>query len=77
MNSNKQKNENQAPLSVDADRDLQHFLHLAKDQLAFNLRKIQTSHGYSERVNRMRMLEELIKEQIPDEDSRTSTRPSR
>ncbi len=60
-------------MTENADRDLKHFLKLALAQVRH---KIQASDP-SGALIRLRLLEELIKEQIPNENSDTATRASR
>ena len=60
-----------------AKRDLEHFLRLAGAQLKSRREGAEKTEPYSERINRMRLLEELIKEQVPDENPRHPTRASR
>ena len=49
-----------------AQADLMHFLNLAAAQIKSKSKVIeQSGERYSERVNRLRVLEELIKEQAP------------
>lgn len=60
-----------------ARRDLQHFLNLASAQVRYRIKAIEGKEQYSLRVARLRMLEELIKEQIPYEDPRSSAGPTR
>ena len=50
--------------------DLKHFLSLAAAQLRHRLKGAEASEAYSERINRLRLLEELIKEQVPQYDKR-------
>jgi hypothetical protein len=62
------------------DRDLHHFLSLARAQTAHRIREIET--GKRERTatctaSRLRLLEELIKEQLPNEDTRHTARATR
>lgn len=62
----------------EARRDLQHFLRLASAQVQHRLKVMATGNEpYSVRMARLRMLEELIKEQIPDEDPRSPARATR
>jgi len=61
----------------EARRDLQHFLRLASAQVRHRIKAIESKETYSVRVARLRMLEELIKEQIPNEDPRDSAGPAR
>jgi hypothetical protein len=61
----------------DPHHDLKHFLRLATMQLQHRLKSVDPNESYSESVRRMRILEELLKEQVPDENSRNSARPTR
>jgi hypothetical protein len=63
--------------SESARRDLQHFLRLSAAQVRYRLGMLESKETYSVRVARLRMLEELIKEQIPYEDSRRSISQAR
>jgi hypothetical protein len=58
-------------------RDIEHFLRLAAAQLKHRREDVELNEPYSERINRMRLLEELIREQVPDENSHRPTRASR
>jgi hypothetical protein len=62
---------------MSAEKDLEHFLRVAAMQIRHRLKSVASqeagSEPYSERINQMRMLEELIKEQIPHEDPRAAT----
>jgi hypothetical protein len=58
-------------------RDIEHFLRLAAAQVKHRREGIEGQEPYSERINRMRLLEELIREQVPDENPRRPTRASR
>jgi hypothetical protein len=57
--------------------DLQHFLRLAAAQVRYRLVKSEASEPYSSQTARLRLLEELIMEQIPNEDTRSSARAPR
>lgn len=52
----------------DPQRDLRHFLRLALARVGCGLREVEAVEGYSDRVRRMRILEELIREQLPNEN---------
>ncbi|MES2964941.1 MAG: hypothetical protein V4760_13705 [Bdellovibrionota bacterium] len=56
-------------------RDLKHFLGLAGAQLDHRLKQTEASEPYSARINRMRALAELIKEQVPANAETKNTRP--
>lgn len=45
--------------------DLLHFLNVAAMQIRARLERIERSEVYSSRINQLRMLEELIREQMP------------
>lgn len=62
-------------MTDDGKRDLQHFLKLAGAQLDHRLRKAEASETYSSRINRMRALQELIKEQVPAHAETKNPRP--
>lgn len=62
-------------MSADSKRDLRHFLVLAHAQLKHRLKATEASEPYSTRINRMRALEELIKEQVPAHAETKNTRP--
>ena len=58
------------------EETLKHFLELSLAQIQWRIRK----HGenkFDAEMRRMRLLEELIKEQLPDENSRFATGSSR
>ena len=61
---------------MNAKKDLQHFLSLAAAQIKHRLKLTQAEESYSERINQLRLLEELVKEQVPHhattKDSRSS-----
>jgi hypothetical protein len=61
----------------DSHHDLRHFLRLATLQLRHRLKTVETNELYSERVRRMRILEELLKEQAPDENPRSAVSTTR
>ena len=63
--------------SHDPKRDLTHFLKLAAAQIRHRIREQSKNEGHAQRTARLRLLEELIKEQIPNEDTRSSAGPSR
>ncbi len=63
--------------SESARHDLQHFLRLSAAQVRYRLGTLESKGTYSVRVARLRMLEELIKEQIPHEDTRRSAGQTR
>ena len=56
---------------------LEYFLRLAGAQLRNRLKDIESKEPYSERIGRMRLLEELIKEQLPDENPGSATGTTR
>ena len=64
-------------------KDMIYFLKLALAQLESRRALIarqpesETLSDFQSRVNKCRMLEELIREQVPDEDSRNSARSPR
>ena len=60
-----------------AKETLEHFLKMSAAQLRHRLSLTEKNETYSERINRMRMLEELIKEQLPDENPGTPTSSAR
>lgn len=64
-------------LKNDPKRDLQHFLRLSTAQVRHRLVEIEQKETYSPRINRLRMLEELIKEQVTDENPGHPTRTTR
>lgn len=49
----------------------------ALEKLDKSARKIIETRGYTKRVEKIRLLEEMIKEQLINEDSRSSARPIR
>ena len=63
--------------SDSASRDLQHFLRLAAAQVRYRTAQLEAKESYSQRVARLRLLEELIKEQIPNENLGNPARTSR
>lgn len=63
--------------STSARSDLQHFLRLSAAQVRYRLDALEAKETYSSRVARLRMLEELIKEQIPNENPGHSARQTR
>jgi hypothetical protein len=57
-------------------KDLRHFLQLALAQAAHLVRKAEAERMDRRRVNRMRALAELIKEQVPTyEQQKANSRP--
>jgi hypothetical protein len=67
---NKNANQNEIGSGLDLatkERDLNHFMRLSAAQVRYRLNTF-AAEGYSQRVARLRLLEELIKEQIPDEN---------
>ena len=58
-------------------QDLQHFLRLAAAQVRHRLGRAGANEPYSSQTARLRLLEELIKEQIPHEDPHPSARTPR
>jgi hypothetical protein len=57
-------------------KDLKHFLGLAGAQLDHRLKQAEASEPYSARINRMRALVELIKEQVPAHaETKKNSRP--
>jgi hypothetical protein len=81
MNQNMNDNEKQSQdqNQDQSDRDLQHFLRLAAAQLQHRLKQVEASEPYSSHVNQVRMLAELIKEQMPHDEwpSKDSRHPAR
>lgn len=63
--------------SASARRDLQHFLRLSAAQVRYRLNALEAKETYSGNVARLRMLEELIKEQIPHENPGHPARQTR
>ena len=67
--------------ALDSYQAVLHFLRLSLAQLQHQLAiSEKNKEPYSERVGRMRMLEELIKEQLPDgntQNPRPATRETR
>lgn len=61
----------------DAEIALDHFLRLALAQLQSRLRATAVNGELNHEVRRLRLLEELIKEQLPDENTGSATRASR
>lgn len=61
----------------ESKKDLEHFLRLAHAQVRYRLKGIETKEPYSSRASRLRLLEELIKEQLPNENPGHSTRATR
>lgn len=61
------------------NRDLQHFLRLARAQVSHKekLARQNSSEPQQANADRLRLLEELIKEQIVDENSHSATRATR
>lgn len=57
--------------------DLQHFLYLAAAQVRYRLVRMEARESYSAEMARLRLLEELIKEQIPHENFDSSARATR
>lgn len=64
-------------MNQNAQHDLEHFLKLSLSQLRHRLREMEKKEKYSESIARMRLLEELLKEQIPNENASHSTCASR
>ncbi|MEK7358558.1 MAG: hypothetical protein AAB250_19085 [Bdellovibrionota bacterium] len=63
-------------MNEDGKRDLKHFLKLAAAQINHRLKLAEASEPYSARINRMRALEELIKEQVPaNAEAKANPRP--
>jgi len=68
------------PFKSESDnKDLRHFLRLASARVGRGVKDAETAEGYSNRVRRMRILEELIREQLPNESENpgASVGPSR
>lgn len=63
--------------SEDGERDLQHYLRMAGARLRKQIQALTEAEGFSARVRTMRMLEELIREQNPNENSGSSTGTAR
>jgi hypothetical protein len=62
------------------DKDLQHFLGLACAQVRHQTKEVRSGTRNKTKIcttSRLRLLEELIKEQIPNENSGTTARPTR
>ena len=64
---------------MSSETDLQHFLKLSAAQLANRIKNEKAAQPtnlqtLSNRVQQMRMLEELLKEQITNENTGTATR---
>ena len=70
-------------MTPDADRDLQHFLKLALAQVRHRIEQLTASLQSAPGANasydqsRLRLLEELLKEQITNENSDSAARPAR
>ena len=71
-------------MTIDADRDLNHFLKLALAQVRFKIQSQRTELQVegaqrlsASEVSHLRLLEELIKEQVPNENSDSAARPAR
>lgn len=65
-----------------AEHDLRHFLRLALNQLRHRIKQVEAQTKTSterpdSRALRLRLLEELIKEQVPNEDSGSAAGPTR
>lgn len=56
---------------------IQHFLKLAHAQLRHRCKGLETSGVYSLELHRFRMLTELVKEQLLDENIDSTTRQTR
>lgn len=56
-----------------AEHDLQHFLRLAAAQVRHRLTQVEANRPYSVQAAKLRLLEELIKEQISNENFNSST----
>ena len=59
--------------SENAKRDLRHFLNLASAQLAHKM-KSEAGEADAKKMNRMRALQEMIKEQVPTDAEETNSR---
>lgn len=59
------------------ERDLQVYLLMAGTRLRKQIEGLQETDGFSDRVRTMRMLEELIREQTPNENTGSSTGTAR
>lgn len=59
------------------EQDLLAFLRMAAARLRKQTQALQETEGFSDRVRTMRMLEELIREQTPNENIGSSTGPAR
>lgn len=57
--------------------DLENRLRVALIRLEESTKKIVETRGYGRDVARLRLLAEMIKEQLKNEDSSTPTRPIR
>ena len=71
-------------MKIDADRDLKHFLKLALAQVRFKIQSQRTelhAEGVepmsASELSHLRLLEELIKEQVPNENSDSAARAPR
>ena len=58
-------------------KDLESQLQGALQRLELSAKKIVETRGYGKDASRLRLLVELIKEQLKNENSRTPTRPVR
>jgi hypothetical protein len=63
--------------NAQAEQDLLHFLRLASHQLRHRIRTVASQDPQSPALRRMRLLEELLKEQMPDENTRPTTGSAR
>ena len=63
----------------ESEHALQHFLVLAAAQLRSQITRKEKNQAYGEEIAQLRLLEELVKEQISDgtKDPRSTTSPSR
>lgn len=59
------------------NRDLQHFLRLARAQVSHKEKLARQESANPTSADRLRLLEELIKEQIVDENPHSAARTSR
>jgi hypothetical protein len=62
------------------EKDLQHFLKLACAQVRHQIKEVNTGARKKTKIctsSRLRLLEELIKEQIPNENPGTAARTAR
>lgn len=67
--------ENDKPVTADeSSQALRHFLLIAAAQIR---NKLSNTNSYSDRVRSMRILEELIREQMPNENASHSTGKTR